>query len=111
MSTVRGILPALTTLLLLGTGTVGAQAAALASAAVDDRARCTSGEINACVRGETAGCDAGDTKACRSLAGRYFNSVGVPLDRMRSEQLMTRAFRLADSACSAIRAPRADTVC
>ena len=101
MSTARGILPALITLLLIGTDTVGAQAAALASAAGDDRARCASGEIDACVRVETAGCDTGDAKACRSLAGRYFNSVGVPLERMRAGRMMTRAFRLADSACTA----------
>lgn len=101
MSTARGILPALITLLLLGTGAVGAQSATLASAAVDDRARCASGEIDACVRVETAGCDTGVSKACYSLAWRYFNSVGVPLDRMRADQMMTRAFRLADSACTA----------
>jgi TPR repeat protein len=101
MSIPRTILPALITLLLYGTGVVGAQSPAPASAVGDDRGRCASGEIDACVRVETVGCDAGEAKACRSLAGRFINSIGVPLDRVRAGQLMTRTFRLADSACTA----------
>ena len=101
MSNARGILPALIGFLLLGTGAAGAQSPVSASTAADDPGRCASGEIDACVRAETARCDAGDAKACRALIGRYISSIGVPLDRVRAGQLMTRTFRLADSACTA----------
>jgi len=101
MSAGRGILAALIALLLHGAGAVGAQPPVSASTADDDRGRCASGETDACVRVETVGCDTGDAKACRSLTKRYINSIGVPLDRTRAGQLMTRTFRLADSACTA----------
>ena len=101
MPTTRNLFPTLIALFLLGTCAIGAQSPASAPVAGEDRGRCTSGDIDACVRVDMTGCDAGNAKACRSLIGRYVNSVGVPLDRARAGELMTRAFRLADSACTA----------
>src|SRR5688572_4523770 len=100
MSTAPSVLPALIALLLLGTGAVGAQSPVSASAAGDDSSRCGSGEIDGCIRVETARCDAGQAKACRALTGRHMNSIGVPRDWMRAGEMMTRTFRLADSACT-----------